>query len=524
MNLNKIKKTEALIMSLLTTLLFSLLYLYYKATMPYTYGDSAFLIESVVNLSDSGITTSRLLAQNAATQKLGFGALDIYCRKGLQATQFAPDPYNWLTSLHAYLILYLIVPFARVIGALNALSVFTALTFSSIPLVAYVYLRKIGSSIAASTLAAAICIIHPAWQISSVGQFYVDRFFIPLAMLYVISLYQYFKFELKFDSQPKTLIIWVILLGLLGGFTSERNMLTVVIFSLGYACIAQASYRKKFIIIGFSFICLLYLYIYIRFFHGTADNARVESGIFNIQAWVQALKIPGLSEYLLFNMALLVLPAIITPRLFLAVLPIVAINCIVTIGGAEKNGWATHYHSHYFGFIVASFLVAIGEVNDKTRNRAEIFFQKFLVFFLASITMSLTLSYKHYYDNQSVFRALWDYHAKAKKESNTRAQIEIFEKLVKNVPVGASVTATEWAMAAWYLRGNTATIFPIGIGLSDYIMVQAEGGGQNIKLLSAVRYGAADTIMANACHLPTILEDYKEVSRVGTWVLLKKNG
>lgn len=128
----------------------------------------------------------------------------------------------------------------------------------------------------------------------------------------------------------------------------------------------------------------------------------------------------------------------------------------------------------------------------------------------------------HYYSTQGIYLALWDYHVRPLHLSNTRSQKEMFNNLVKPVPVGATVTATEWGMGAWYLRGNPVTIFPLGVGLSDYIMVQAEGEAPNIKLLSAVRYDAAALDKANACFVPLILENYKEVSREGTWVLFKK--
>ena len=522
MILIKKNKIEKIAISLLAVFLFLLLYLYYKAIMPYTYGDSAFLIESLSNLANDGAVTSRLLAQNYSTQKLAVIDLAMYCQKGLLATQFTADPYNWLTTLHAYLILYLLAPFARVIGALNTLSFFTALAFSSIPFIAYVYLRKFGASVVVSIFAAVICIIHPAWQISSNGQFYVDRFFIPLAMLYVLLLYQYFKVEDKSATKPNISLVWVVSLGVLGGLTSERNMLVVALFSMSYALIVQTHYKRRFTIIGFAIVCFIYVFLYTHFFSGTADNARVQSGFFNYQAWLQALKIPGLGEYLLFNLAFLVLPAMITPRLCLAVLPIVALNCIVTIGGAEKNGWATHYHSHYFGFVLAAFLIAIGEVNGKPLSRAFVFIHKYLTFVLVCLTVLLMLSYGHYYSNQGIYLALWDHHARPKHESNTRVQKETFNNLVKSVPVGATVTATEWAMAAWYLRGNTVTIFPLGVGLSDYIMVQAEGVIPNIKISSAVRYDPTVLDKANACFVPIILENYSEVSREGTWVLFKK--
>lgn len=518
-HVSKISRPENALIYLVSISLFGLLFYYYKTVMPYTYGDTAFLIEVISNLANGAEATSSLLAQNAAQVKLGFGELAIYCQQGLAAAQFATDPYD-VFSMHAYVILYLIAQAARVIGALNAMSAFTALAFSSIPFIAYVYLRKSGVSVAVSILASAISMIHPAWQISSGGQFYVDRLFIPLGLLYAIFLHQYFKFDQKAVIELRTALLWMLLFGVLGGLTSERNMLVIGIFSIGYALVVRTPNKRKFLIIGFSILCVIYPFIYTRFFNGTPDNARVQSYLFQLSKLIEALKQPGLSEYLWFNLMLLALPAVFAPRVCIAVLPIIALNCFITMGGAEKNGWATHYHSHYYGFLIAVFLIAIVSANDDFHGRFAAIIHRFLKPILAGIMLALLISITHY-KGQGIFLALWDYYGRTKELSASRTQKDMFDKLAKNVPAGATVTASHWGMAAWYLRGNKVNIFPLGVGLNDYMMIQTEGTTPNIKVFSAVRF-RTDTTLANECFAPIISKNYKELSREGTWVLFKK--
>ncbi len=520
-NIGSIGRLENLLIYIVTIFLFGLLLGYYKVVMPYMYGDTAFLLELISNLADGAQATSRMLAQNASEIKLATVELAVYCQRGLAAAQFTTDPFDVFSSLHAYIILYLVVPVAKVFGALNAMSAFTALAFSSVPCIAYRYLRKSGVSIAASLLAAAVCIMHPAWLISSGGQFYVDRLFIPLALLFAINLHHYFRLEQNELAANRVSLFWVLLFGMLGGLTSERNMLVIGIFSFGYALLARTQFKKRVHIIGFSLLCVTYVYLYMHYFSGTADNARVQASLFQISGLIDAVQRPGIVEYLWFNAVLLVLPALLAPRIFIAVLPIVAINCFITVGGAEKNGWLTHYHSHYFGFVIAAFLIAIASINDEVKGKLRELARRALIPLMLGILLSFSVTIKHYYQGQGIFLSLWDYYGKPEHISSALAQKNMFDKLADNVPVGATVTATQWGMAAWYDRGNTVNLFPLGMGINDYIMVQAEGDMPDIQLLSAVRY-KADAKLANECFVPVITENYEKLSQQGNWMLFKK--
>jgi hypothetical protein len=520
---SKLNWAESISIGLVATALFGLLFGYYRSMMPYTYGDTAFLIEVVSNLANDLKPVSKLLAQNWAGIGLSGGELAVYCQRDLVAGMFTTDPYNWLSSLHAYVILYLITPFAQVLGPLNALSAFMALAFASIPGIAYFYLRKYGVSVAVSILVSAICMFHPAWQISSGGQFYADRFFIPFALLYVLHLHQYFQMDGKAEDGSRNYHLPLALLfGMLGGLTAERNMLTIAAFSVAYSLVARTSLKKRAAVIGFAILCFTYAFSYVHYLGGSADNARVMAGLFQWQSLFYAANVPGIGEYLWFNLALLALPAVFAPRIFMAILPIVALNCLITMGGAEKNGWLTHYHSHYFGFLLAAFLIAIANTKGNFGETLNAAIHRFRTPVVAAIAISVFVSVSHLYKGQSVFNSLWDYYGRAKELSATRAQKEVFDNLAQMVPEGAAVTSTEWGMPAWYLRGNKVNLFPLGVGQNDYVMVQAEGEIPNVKLLSAMRY-RGDAVQANGCIAPVISANYIELARQGTWVLYKKN-
>jgi hypothetical protein len=194
---------------------------------------------------------------------------------------------------------------------------------------------------------------------------------------------------------------------------------------------------------------------------------------------------------------------------------------MITMGGAEKNVWITHYHSHYFGFLTAAFLIGISNSKVAFGGIQATTIPKILLPALACIAISISITVPYFYKGQSVYSSLWDYFGRAKAVSSARAQRVQFEALARFVPTGTAITTPEWGMAAWYLRGNKVNFFPLGIGANEYIMAQAEGEMPNIKLLTAFRYGT-DSALANECIAHEITANYKELTRLGNWVLFKK--
>ena len=167
------------------------------------------------------------------------------------------------------------------------------------------------------------------------------------------------------------------------------------------------------------------------------------------------------------------------------------------------------------------FLIAIGSINDEMKGKLSELARRALIPLMFGILLSFSVTIKHYYKGQGIFLSLWDYYGVPEHRSSLLAQKNMFDKLANMVPEGVAVTATEWGLAAWHLRGNAVNIFPLGVGLNDYIMVQAEGGMPDIQLLSAVRY-KADAKLANECFVPVITKNYQKLSQQGNWMLFKK--
>ena len=75
-------------------------------------------------------------------------------------------------------------------------------------------------------------------------------------------------------------------------------------------------------------------------------------------------------------------------------------------------------------------------------------------------------------------------------------------------------------MLAWYLLGIHSDIFPIDVGINEYLMIQTTGVPPDIKVNSAVRY-TGDAEKANSCFAPIVSAKYNIVDTQGSWVLYK---
>ena len=105
----------------------------------------------------------------------------------------------------------------------------------------------------------------------------------------------------------------------------------------------------------------------------------------------------------------------------------------------------------------------------------------------------------------------------------------MFDRLADMVPAGVTVTAGSWGMAAWYLRGNGVNLFPLGVGVNEYVLANGETMEQElgdrkikyVKLVAAVRYHT-DSEQANSCMATMMSGKYDVLAQQGAWLLFKK--
>jgi hypothetical protein len=517
MNTKIISKNEKIIFIFLALIFSAYLFLYQKFHIPYTYGDAAFLLEILDSLSKKNETTSFILSQNHAASHLASINLRDYCRAGISASDFGQVPYNWLFNLHAYLILFLIAPLSKITGSLNILAFLMTLSFSLIPFIVYFVIRKYGYSVFLALISTSIIIFHPAWFISSVGQAYIDRVFLPLSFIYVLSLHLPSFSNRLTSGQKNAFLIFALLVGMLAGMVSERYMFVIGVYTLFYSFFYVEKFKIKILFLIYSLFLFLCAYIYLSKFGGSIDNV---TRLSNIPLWADLknnFNIPGVGQYLIFNFLLLIPCIFLNPRIAIPLIPLIAINCLMTVGGAEKNGWGTHYHSHYFGFLASSFVIAVVAPSNKyfLKNR---FQAKTL---LLVFTFFLIFSFLNYfYKGQGIGPILYDF-SKASEKSGARSEARIFDELSVSIPEGSIVSSAEWGMPALYLSGKKINYYPVGVGTADYILIGAEGNSPNLRIFGGFRRNN-DLLQADECMTKIINKHYVKISNIGTRTLLKR--
>lgn len=516
-NIYKLSLTEISISLSIVFLLFLSLFFYYFICMPYTYTDTAFLIESVDRLSRDEGPSSYILSESLAQITLATKSnIADFCSEGLETKMYAQVPLQYITSLHAYIILYPISIMAKYIGSFKFLSILNALTFSIIPALVYFYTRLRNQRIVFAILTTILILVHPAWQISSTGQLYVDRFFIPFSMVLTFLTYHYQNAE----QNNNKLIPLIFITMLIAGITTERAMFVSGLFLFFSGVTQKTSIKKNALIIFFGMIAFIYTSIYLNKYGGTLENASSISnffaGFYHLKLYlIDVITKVGVGKFIFFNMPLFLVISILNPRLALCILPILLINFLISVGGAEKDGWETHYHSHYFGFLVAAFVISISDKSNRIINNINMNF----VLLLLLVFFCSGYYYLNYW-NRSIIGAIQNTFIADKSKSGFYANKSILDNLLLNLPTNASVTLSGWGLPLLYSRGNEVHLFPLNIGLSDYLLVQFDEKKKSI--LASYNYHLPSAQL-DSCYTRIINKDYLLIKQEGTWALFKKN-
>lgn len=476
------------------------------------HGDTALILEVLENLSFNFKHESNILTQNAVHIKLAQVNIIEFCKNELKVSDFYSEPINWLKSLHAYILLYILIPFVWILGALNLIAILNTVTFLIIPIVGYCYCRSNNKSISLSFFSTLAIILHPAWQIAIFGQFYIDRIFIPISLIYALLLYQYsIKYHLKKGYSKYTLQ----LLFIIGASISERYALIISIYTILF--IYSIGYHKNLkIFIYYSILTFIYSVIYTKIFNSNFDNVDNINRIFKLSSIFNSIFIKSTFEYIFFNIIYIAPIIILKRKLLIPTLMVVLINIFITIGGAEKNGWLTHYHSHYYGFLVAGFLISI----NSYKNYLDC---KIIKYYLLVTTILILYANISLYKDIIFSNKLINFYAKNTENSTIKYGNSTLDKLFEKIPVGSSITMNEWGLPKAYINGyRDVSLYPVNIGYSDYIITSVSRLNGVDTGNSAVRY-KPDLVEANQCSFLKVRSGYSEIFRVGDLSLYRKD-
>lgn len=458
------------------------------------HSDTAFLTEITESIVSEGVPNSRLQASTHEVIKYWYMPVDEVCESSLD---LPVKKFRNQFDFHTYYILYVIAPLAMIFDADVLLPVLTVISFMVLLLLAYKMLRDNGVPQLTSILFCLLISSHPAWSTSIYGQIYVDRFFIPLA-----------SFFLFFLLSDKRSYLKILIVGVLCVMVVERAGIMIGIFTVAYAILStnlDKNDRMKMIGIG---SILLVSAVTLMFFVIESDRyVSLSSGMLsNLSSILSGEVDDKLLIFMYFSLSIAVF-SLYRFRLFALIMLMLLPNILGGIGGAEKTGWLSHYHSLYLPFLVMLSASGFGHLYNYLKSRSIVWVANLVIIFVTLTIMFSNpykfndFSQKNISNNAFVHMGelLYDYFSNGSQSSLGFLSIKK-ERLRSALPENSVITTPEQFMPALF-KGRTLHYYPVGIDIADYVLLNMTITKDGDKYYSgAVSYHGDDAVKElNTC-------------------------
>jgi hypothetical protein len=471
-------KKKYLNLSLEKTVLIALLFVLvvhltiYNSVRYYSLGtDSAGYVDLIRVVAKNGTMVSSIFSSFYSVIPLLTASPDAFCSSELVNLYPASNFLQW----HPYFIAYVLALPVKYFGvtALKVAAVINAINLSCSLALIYWFLRRKGLVVWECLSFIFAVSVSQYWVGTIVGQYYFDRLFILPGLVLVLLCYD------KWDVSYRAWLVIFFVAMLSSILISERGALYASVLTLGYWVLSKEKRfdSKGVAVLLFSAASLVYLVVYMKFF----QNSLYYNGL----GWNAAKN--NLSMSLISGGALFIPTmkwiGIVLPMVILAfvnwrygLLAIAALipNLLVSVGGAEKTGFATHYHAGYIPFLVG--FAAIGYATLLNKARAEnlsgiSWIKKYGKSLLISVAVILsTLATSQFGELRQVYGTIARVNPALEAMVKKRNDFTVF---FGSIPAGESVSSPEWTMPALESLGITKVDYmPVGIGSSHYVIAQ----------------------------------------------------
>jgi hypothetical protein len=381
--------------------------------------------------------------------------------------------YNYF-HFHGHYVSY---AYSYILRWFPAQAIFPAvhiLSLAGLLFLLYYYLRTKGVAIMASAVFCFLVSCHPAWGVTLFGQFYIDRIFIFTA------------FALAFCLDADRPRLWlVILTAFFSAMVVERGAVIAGVFTVAYTIFHCRRFGLRttvaFLIVGVS--VLAWAFFQIKVLLTASWSQAAYSGF--LASPFQFLGDPVIREklyvFLAINLPLLLVFGFFRPRAALIGLCVLIPNICGNIGGAEKTGWITHYHSMYFPILVWSAAAGYSTFCNAGARAWKRWAAVPLALGICALYIFVIpqdqptpaaqwsprwqrIDQLSWYRSWQVFRdrsTVGGLHASAVKQHLA---------LQAAVPAGTSVSCLEFNMMALY-KDRKVDLFPVGVDNDDYIVM-----------------------------------------------------
>lgn len=480
--INKISVKEMSIVIGLAFILFICVFLPERELVNLRQIDTVYFMEMLSNVAKSGQPLS--MANHSSWDVVPTLTMDAetLCKNPLIPTQ---PLYKNAFDNHAYYILFAFSPLVWVVPVKTLGPLLHVLPFVLFVLIVYLFLRKQGVGCAASILFCILIIAHPNWSQALQGQYYVDRWFLPFGLVLAILSYQ-----LIWINKPRWPIFTICLVAVGTAAIHERAALSVggFLIALCMLYIRDFNNRKYLaLMLWMGFLLVVYaLFIgmsfkgydqpsntdnYITFF----SEMKLLPSLFNNEEINQ-----NLTKFLAVNFLFLGLLSLAAPRMALIAFAAMLPNILGDIGGAEKTGWSTHYHTIYFPFIVLAAALGYISLCHRFHNytiKATALYTSVCIAIVGQLTFDPYPGKFNFTAGQIRNNALVMAYHFITEDDTVNAQRFLADQrhqLAAAVPLGAVVTSEEGYFPVLY-EGRTVLNYPIGIDTADYAVISYAG-------------------------------------------------
>lgn len=485
---NKLAINEYVAIPLLLSFFFVVVYFLYRYNLSQFFvlgTDSAGFVHLIKAVAESGEMVSPVFSSFYSAIPLLSASPEAYCGSSFRGLYETTNFSTW----HPYLISYLMAIPVRFGGveALQVAAFANALNVGGALAVIWWFLRGKGIRAGASLAFVGAVLLFPAWSGTVTGQFYYDRLYILPCLALVL-----FGLEGNIErSRWKVLLTLVLFTACV--LVSERAAMLSSMLLLGN-WVLQGSRRfqkANLLLLVCGLLGAAYFIVYMKF----VQNSLYYSGVSPSTIWgnIEASLFPAghlfwpTMKWLAVIAPMLAL-AFVVPRNGLIVLAAILPNVIVSVGGAEKTGFTTHYHAGYIpillGYAAVGYSRLVLQFENYQAQKGDR--EKGLVYVLgragaiglpglllaggaAGVAWTSTG-----FDADQLREQAGAYgtivNAKGSRDALV-ARGSSFRELVQSIPPSAEVVSPEWSMPALVSNGNRVIdYFPIGIGDRPYVI------------------------------------------------------
>ncbi|WP_157900053.1 DUF2079 domain-containing protein [Rhodoferax koreensis] len=515
-----LRSLRIVLFSLVGLVLLALLANYFRRITPLRHLDSVFLFESVDSILAHGLPLSHtVLSWPVVAPMLDWPVARI-CAAALPFLE--GDGYNVLDN-HAYFLLYPIAVLARLIGTHDAFAWLNAAAHLALVLMPWVFLRRSGLPVLAVAAFAIAVAAWPAWSLSAMGDYYLDRLYMPLmlGLLYLLH-----RGALQEGALTRGRLAGIACVALLAAMTTERATIMVLAALLFFVVLALPWRRVRAqagFWLGLPLLLVAYLAWYFSvMFHGFEGGGSLRANAYlTARALVERFHDPRMVVFALTNLLFLGWMACLAGwRYLLLALGALLPNLIVTTGGAELNGWVTHYHAMYIPFLVFAASIGFARFMDWLPQGGA---RVLVAIASASASLVLAATYQPFEatftapaadrTQGGILRAVYRFYVH-RDQSPERAMLFWIQQLPDAVSAGARVSAVEGAMPVLY-HSHALALYPSGLDHADVLVISGALVDGKAAFVTGLPYpgNAEQVAQVNACLLERAIRQGFAVER-----------